>query len=394
MNIALFVDTYVPIKNGVVTSVLQLKEGLEKKGHNVTVITVEVPDYDEKDKNVFRLPSINAKLGQGTEYHLGIINQSAVTRFLRKREIELIHTHSEFTLGLSGKFAAKKLKVPHIHTTHTMWEEYRHYLWNGKLLSVGMMRKILKTFLKNVSVIIAPSVKAKKYYHNLMPLIPIVVINNGIDEKKFKASNITENEIQLLRKEFNLEINDKLLIFVGRIGKEKRVAELYESIVPVVTKNPDVKMIFVGDGPSLPELIKKTKELGLEKSFIFTGFVNWDIVYRLYSIADVFVTASLSEVHPMTLIEATMCGLSVIVRKDDSYLDLCVNGENGYLVESDEEITEKLNELVSDNGMMKKFSNSSLEISKSFTADNHVEKVEKLYKRMIGLYEQGLDFEE
>ena len=84
MNIAIFTDCYLPIKNGVVTSVLQLKEGLEKKGHNVLIITIEVPNYDETDKNIYRLPSIYSGLG---EQRFGIINQGAVNRFMKKKKI-------------------------------------------------------------------------------------------------------------------------------------------------------------------------------------------------------------------------------------------------------------------------------------------------------------------
>ncbi|OHD28085.1 MAG: hypothetical protein A2086_00790 [Spirochaetes bacterium GWD1_27_9] len=389
MNIALFTDCYLPIKNGVVTSVLQLKEGLEKRGHNVIIITVEVPNYDDTDLNVFRLPSIKA--GLGTEQRVGIINQGAVTRFLKKKKIDLIHTHTEFSLGYCGKRAAKKLKVPHVHTTHTMWEEYKHYILNGKLLSSGMVKRILRTYLNKVSMIIAPSVKAKKYHEQFLPHIPIEIINNGIDEGKFKASPITDQEIIDLRTKFGINKEEKILIFVGRIGKEKRVTELFDAVVPVIKNNDKVKMIFVGDGPALPELQKKAKDLNLEKSFIFTGFVNWNVVYRLYSISNVFLTTSLSEVHPMTLIEASMCSLAIIVRRDDSYLDLVENDVNGYLTDTEEEFTEKLTKLMNDNELLKKFCQTSFEISKRFTAENHVDKVEKLYQKVIEDYKAKND---
>lgn len=389
MNIALFSDCYVPIKNGVVTSILQLKEGLEKKGHNVIVITVEVPDYIDNDKNVFRLPSIHA--GLGSEQRFAFFNQGAINRFLKKKNIDIIHTHTEFSLGYCGKWAAKKLKIPHVHTTHTMWENYGHYLMNGKLLSAKMIQKIIKTYLKGTDAIIAPSIKAKKYYSNLIPHMPIHIIHNGIDMQKFKSASIRKNEIIQLRKEFGLKKNDKLLIFVGRIGREKRVKELFEAIVPVIKEDPQVKMIFVGEGPALDGLIKNATEMGLNKEFVFTGFVNWGLVYRLYSMSDIFVTASLSEVHPMTLIEAAMCDLPIIARKDDSYLDLVHNNMNGYLVDNDINITTKLIDLLNDKNKLKEFSKASFYVSQSFTAENHVNKVEKFYKKILELYPERMD---
>ena len=146
MNIAIFTDCYKPIKNGVVTSISQLKDGLEKRGHEVIIITVDVPNYEEKDENIFRLPSIKAGFGSGTEQRFGIFNQGAINRFLKKKNIQLIHTHTEFPIGYCGKWAAKKLKIPHIHTTHTMWEDYTHYLMNGKLIS----KKLQKSKVSNV----------------------------------------------------------------------------------------------------------------------------------------------------------------------------------------------------------------------------------------------------
>ena len=386
MNIAIFADAYLPVKNGVVTSISQLRDGLEKKGHKVMIITVEVPNYIENDNNIYRLPSIKAGLGTEQPFRLGFFLWGPVIRFLKKKDVDIIHTHSEFTLGLTGKTAAKKLKVPHIHTMHTMWEEYSHYILNGKLLTSGMIRRILKSFMKNAAVIVAPSIKAKNYCRKILPDIPVKVIHNGIDEYKFKSSVIRKNEIDSLRREFGIKTTDKLMIFVGRMGREKRVIELFDAIVPVIKSRPDVKMIYVGDGPQLKDLIKKAAELKMDKDFIFTGFVNWELVYRLYSIANIFVTASLSEVHPMTLIEATMCGLSVVARRDDSNGDMVFNDRNGYLVESESEMTEKLVKMINDNSMLQNFSHESLLISKNFTAETHVENMERLYKRVIELY--------
>lgn len=388
MNIAIFSDCYVPIKNGVVTSILQLKEGLEEKGHNVIILTPEVPNYKDKDKSIYRLPSVKA--GLGTEQRFAFFNQGPINRFLKKKNIELIHTHTEFSVGYSGKWAAKKLKIPHVHTTHTMWEEYNHYILNGRLFSKTMVRQIIKTYLKNVNVLVAPSIKAKNYYQELMPETPIIIVHNGIDEHKFKSSLIKKNEIAQLRKEFDLKKNEKIIIFVGRIGREKRVKELFNAVLPLIKEIPRTKMLFVGEGPALKDLIKEATKLHLHKEFVFTGFVNWELIHRLYSIAMVFTTASLSEVHPMTLIEATMCGLPIIARKDESYYDLVQDDINGYLVESDQELTLKLKELLNNSQKLKDFSKSSLYISHSYTAQTHVNKLENFYKKILELYPDRL----
>jgi 1,2-diacylglycerol 3-alpha-glucosyltransferase len=150
-------------------------------------------------------------------------------------------------------------------------------------------------------------------------------------------------------------------------------------------------MIFTGAGPLVDHISDSAKRLGLEKQVVFTGFVNWDLVYRLYSISDLFITASLSEVQPMTLIEASMCGMPMIVRRDDSYLDLVHNGKNGYIVDSDEEMTAKIKSLIHDDKKLKEFSDYSLKNSSKFTAENHVARMEKFYQEVLKSYPNKFD---
>ena len=145
---------------------------------------------------------------------------------------------------------------------------------------------------------------------------------------------------------------------------------------------------MVGDGPALKDLKSRAKEYKLEENYIFTGFVSWDTVHVLYSMSNIFVTLSLSEVHPMTLIEASMCGLPLVVRKDDSCLDLVENDVNGYLCETDEDVTKNIEKIIYDDHLLKKLSYASYEVSKRFTAENHVNQIENIYKKVIEDYKK------
>ncbi len=389
MNIALFLDCFAPMKNGVITSAMQLKEGLEKKGHHVVIATVHIKGYVNDDPNVIMFPLIPFDFGSKQGFGPAIVNMKKLLGFLKDNKIDLIHVHTEFSLGLAGRNAALKLKIPRITTTHTMWEQYTNYSFLLKLKT--LFRTYLRYYLKGTNVIVAPSIKAKKYDQMVVPKIPVQIVPNGIDMQKFKSASLTENDINDLRTKYGIKPNDKLLIFVGRIGPEKRVEELFNSVVPVIKKYPNVKMVYVGDGPSSGTLKEKAKSLGLENSFIFTGFISWDVVYRLYSIANIFVTSSLSEVHPMTLIEGAMCGLPSIARRDDSYLDLVHPRKNGYLVDTDEEMTEKIEKLINDEALSKEFSRNAFEISKLFTAETHVNRMEKLYRKVLEYYPDKLE---
>jgi len=384
MNIALFLDCYTPMKNGVITSALQLKEGLEKKGHHVVLVAVKTKGYVNNDPNVLLFPKLSFDFTSKQGFGLGLVNFMKLIKFLKKHKIKLIHTHTEFGLGLAGKYAAKKLKIPRIATSHTMWEEYGNY--SSLLKSKTLSRNFLKFYYKGVSAIVTPSIKSKNFNDKVVPEITKEIIPNGIDFEKIKNLKVNIKQIDELKKTNEIDKNDKILLFVGRLGAEKRVVELLNSIVPLLKKDKSIKMFFVGDGPESEKLWSIAKENHLRKQIIFTGFVNWEKLPKFYFMADIFLTASLSEVHPMTVIEANMYGLPIIARKDESFSGLVENNENGYLLDSDEKFAQSIEELLSDEKKLKRFGKCSLKIGEKFTLDKHIENIEVLYKDSIFKY--------
>lgn len=182
-----------------------------------------------------------------------------------------------------------------------------------------------------------------------------------------------------------------MLLFVGRIGEEKRVLELMQVCQNVIKKNPKIKMVFVGNGPAYEDMLKKGEQEIKAKSIIFTGFIEWTKVSEYYESADIFVTTSLSEMHSMTILEAQLSGLPIIVRRDESYLDSVFEGVNGYLTDSEEEMEKKILELAGDKEKIEAFGQKSLEITKRFSIETHVKKTIKVYEEVIKAYPGRID---
>lgn len=381
MNIGIFTDCYRPTKNGVVTSMVHLKEGLERRGHKVIILTVNTPQYDEQDPTVYRFPSV--PVYSGIEIRLGLVNQRTVNRIVQQERIDIIHTHTEFSLGWAAKRAARIMNLPLIHTAHTMYEDYRHYLFFGKLISAKMVQRVLKRFLSHYDTLVCPSIKIQKYVTSFMPSIRTVVIGNGVSKSRFQPDRLTREEQEHTRKTLGIHTSDKVMLYVGRMAKEKRVVELLNVLTPLLQENPQYKAVFVGYGPSYKHMINAAKKNNVQQQVIFTGYVNWEHIYKFYSIADVFVTASMSENHPMTLIEASMCGLPIVARRDESYVELIKDWYNGYLVDSDPQIAERVSVLFCDETKRRLFSQNGLIVSEKFTTEIHVEKLESLYQEVM-----------
>lgn len=388
MTIALFSDSYLPTKSGVVTVVLQLREQLIKLGHKVLLITVETTEeFHSDDPLVYQVHS--KPLGMGTDQFISLPFIPNLVKFLKKNNVELIHCHTEFGIGNAAVICAKTLKIPAICTTHTMWTEfYKHYIPMAKFISPNVIQKTMKIFYKRFNALIAVSSKARNLTKSkkMLPKMPSVIIPNAIDDSKFVQKHLTEQEKQEIRSKYGIKNTDVLLLFLGRLAEEKRVFELLTICKNVVKKCGNCKVMFVGNGPAYIGMTNIcTKEIS-EGKIIFTGFVEWEKVHNFYESADIFITASLSEMHSMTILEAELSSLPIVTRKDDSYIDSIFDNENGYLCNTDEEMEEKIIQLISDEVKRKKFGKKSLEITKNFTIEKYMQRTLFVYDEVIKKY--------
>jgi len=173
------------------------------------------------------------------------------------------------------------------------------------------------------------------------------------------------------------------VLYAGRIAREKRVLELLGALVPLLRAQPEVKVLFVGRGPLEAPLAAAAEGWAVGQQVVLAGGVAWEQMHRFYAVADLFATASLSEIQPMTLIEASLCGLPIVARRDQAYADLVRDGDNGYQVEGDGEIAGRIAELLGDEARRRTLAGNALALSAQFSAERHVAQLEALYRRLI-----------
>ena len=397
MNIALFSDSYLPTKSGIVTVVIQLRQILEQMGHHVVIVTVDAgPDGQvEDDPCVLRVPSLHSPVGD--DQYMGFPRRRRVIEFLKKNNIQIIHSHTEFFLGHMANVAGKKLKIPVIATTHTMWEDYyKYYLMLGKLIPRKVIRKVVQRIYKKFYAFINVSQKAHDYFRKpfILPKIPSAIIPNAIDAKHFAGEKATEQQKKELKNSLGIGENQKVILYVGRIVSEKRLDDLLDVVIRTVNKRANTKMVFVGSGDREEALRNKVKELGLSDKIIFTGFIDWHKLYIYYNIADVFVTVSLSEMHSMTILEALSQGVPVVCRKDTSFSDTVFHGIDGFFALSDKEVDDYLIKILNDSELGAKMGKEAFEVSQRFTLDIHGRRTVAFYEEVLKHYPNPVTPEE
>ncbi|MCR4940037.1 MAG: glycosyltransferase [Treponemataceae bacterium] len=384
MNIALFSDCYLPSKNGVVTVIEQLRESLTKQGHHVVVVTVKNEQETEEMPNIYRAVAVPAGMGMKDQF-FGFPWLPKVIKYLKRNNIELIHCHTEFTIGITGIQAAHRLHIPLVATMHTMWDDYyKFYLPAGKHIPLAFIQRLTLLFYNRFNAAVGVSTKAYNHLKKTLEArVPALIIPNAMDANKFSSSSVNENDKKNLREKLGIKDTDFVCLFVGRIGEEKRIYELIRASSRAVKQNNKIKLLFIGDGPAMVLCQESVEEKGIKDNVIFTGFLEWKELHSYYSIADLFMTASLSEMHSMTILESLITGLPIVARDDSSFYDTIHHGENGFLASTDDEITDYILKLASDKDLKEQFSKKSLELSRSYTPDLFVKKYLALYKYVL-----------
>lgn len=384
MNIALFSDSWLPTKSGIVTVVIQLKKILETLGHHVVVVTVKDSDVQFEDPLVFRVKSLPSPMGEGQ--YMGFPNRKEVIEFVKAHNVQIIHSHTEFFMGHSAIVTGQALNIPVIASTHTMWEDYyRYYIHGSALIPKRGVRKAVKHIYRKFYAFINVSKKAQDYFTEpfMLPHIPSAIIPNAIDTENFSLEHVTEGDKAALRAQLGILESDRVILYVGRVVEEKRVMELLEVIIRVVRARPQVKMLFVGDGGAEHDLRERVRAEGLSDHIIFTGFVDWFKLSLYYAISHIFVTVSLSEMHSMTVLEAIRLSLPVVCRRDTSFLDTVFHGKNGFFAETDEEMDDYLYKLIDNPSLCNEMAQCAYTISCGFSLRLHGLKSVAFYEEVL-----------
>ncbi|MCA9899292.1 MAG: glycosyltransferase [Ardenticatenaceae bacterium] len=318
MRIGMVTACYKPVINGVTRMVSLYKEHLEAAGHEVTIFTLGEPDPDD-EPGVVRSPGL--MLGD-YGYYISMRYSNKAQALLQ--EMDIIHCHHLF---MSVEMAHRYGRSPIVYTNHT-----RYDLYTGSFTSLpqpaadAIMRQVWPEFTDYADVVITPSASVRDVMLEFGVRRPIEVIENGVDLKPFHFPIAP-----LTKTDLGVPETAVLVTYVGRLSPEKDVDILLEQFAIAKDVVPNLHLMIIGKGPSQAELQNITKELGIAQSVLFTGAVAYENVGNYLAAADLFATASTTEVHPLTVIEAMAAGLPVVAVSSPGIVDTVESGHSGLL---------------------------------------------------------------
>jgi len=327
LRVAMFTDSAFPVMNGVSVSVDALIGELRNQGHSVHLFTARFPGYRDPDPNTYRFRALETPISKG--YPIAYPPFIRMLRKFRRHEFDVIHTHTPFMLGMVGLRWAESHDLPLVSTYHTLYDRYAHYF---RVLPYRYVRfriaKHTNFYYNRVDHVLTPSDASLKWLRRHSVSTPMTVVPTGI----MRGADIERAEA---RRSLGISPDSRILLYVGRLAKEKNLGLLLEAVADVFRTDSKARLWLVGDGPFRDECVARVRAAGIGDRVRFVGFVAREEVSRYYSAADLFVFPSITETQGLVVQEAMMHGLPAIVATGGGASASVVDGVNGFVVKNE-----------------------------------------------------------
>jgi 1,2-diacylglycerol 3-alpha-glucosyltransferase len=303
LRVGFFTEIYRPVVNGVVASVDGLAEGLRGRGHEVYCFAPRMPGFEKSESPVFRMPSLPLPT---TPYRLTLplVSRRNVNNIIKR--LSLVHVHSPFVTGWMGLRYARRYGMPLVYTYHTQLEAYAHYVPFEPNATRFAASQLTRTFANLVDAVVVPTPAMAARLRELGVSTRIEVVPSGIDVNRFGAG---QRDVEL-RARVGAGPDDRLILCVSRLAKEKNVQILLEALA--LAADPSLQLVVAGDGPDRDELEELARQLGVADRCCFLGVVARDQLPDLYASSDAFVMPSTTETQGLVQAEALAAGAHVI----------------------------------------------------------------------------------
>jgi len=382
MKIGIFTDSYRPYTSGVVRSIETFSHEYTRKGHQVYIFGPDAPfsqARSKREEGIYRFLSIPAPTF--SDYAIPIPVSPQLRSTIKKLKLDIIHVQSPFLLGRLGARMAKKFKIPLVFTFHTLYDQYVHYVPIARTTSRKVVQYISRDFCNRCNLVITPSSPIKSYLGRMGVNTPIQVVPTGLNLDEFKDTNP-----RWLHQNFSLQENERILLFVGRLGKEKNLVFLLKSLKKVMEKHQNTRLVLIGSGPQEAQLRKLCRDMNIKDRVVFTGLLSRDQIVHAYASADIFTFPSVTETQGLVIGEAKASGLPIVAINAFGTSDMIKHGEDGYLCKpSQDEFSSRIITLLDNPELYQEMHHKALEnsiyLSSSYCADKMINQYQKLIAR-------------
>jgi len=376
MKIGMMADTYKPYVSGITNYIDLNKRALEAAGHEVYVFTFGDMDHQDEELRVIRNPGLPLS---DTGFYLSLRYKTASKKLLQTMDV--VHVHHPFLSGRLAIAYCHPAQIPIVFTNHTRYDLYAQARMPlmPEEVSHGLLQAYMPDFCEEMDLVISPSNGMEKVLRKYGVENHIEVVPNGVDLTRFHEAK------PLARAEFGFTEEDILLVYAGRIAPEKNLEFLIQAFAGVSQVIPNVHLMIVGGGQKEheDEIKPIPNEYGIQDRVHFFGMIPYEQLPSYLAMCDVFVTASVTEVHPLSVIEAMGTGLPIMGIDSPGVGDSIVDGESGLLAKEDiASFTAKLTYLCLNRDLHHKFGAAARKASEQYSIERTIGIMLEHYTRL------------
>lgn len=386
MRILIANDQHWPMKSGVATAARTLAQGLASRGHEVLVVAPSQTGrgYEETDENYQIVRIRSFPLPFRKNLRVSVTYDREMRRILDEFQPDVVHVHTQLTVGLGILRAAVQRHIPVVATNHVMPD---NMIKNIKVLSPisrpvsYFISEYGSLLYRGAKRIIMPTESAVKLFNTTRIEAPAIAISNGINLDRFSPAKPSE---EIYRK-FNIPHGKPLITWIGRVDDEKHLHIMVQALGLLHWSRQDFHAVIVGAGNAEESLRELVDTLRLNDDVTFTGLVSDDDLIELHRSADMFVVPSPAELQCLAMLESMASGKPVIAVNAGALGELCLTDENGYLIDVDdvEAMAQAMVKLLDHPKRRKSFGKRSLEIAKTHDVKVVMPRFEELYEQVI-----------
>jgi glycosyltransferase involved in cell wall biosynthesis len=330
-----------------------------------------------EEPDVLRVPAVPAPTYPA--FSLPLPLGPGLVRQIAALELDVFHVQHPFLLGVTARRLARSLGRPVVFTYHTLYDKYAHYVPLPRPLVAARAVAWSTRFANTVDAVVAPSLGLAARLRAQGVRRPIEVVPTGVDLESFRPGDRAAARAAL-----GLAADIPLLLYVGRLDREKNLALLLEAFERVAAGHPTVELVLVGRGTWESALRRQAARLPSGSRVRFAGGVPHEAVVRYYQAADLFVFASTTETQGLAVLEAMAVGLPVVAVRASGVEDAVVDGVSGLLVAEDPGLcADAVLEVLNDPGLAAKLAAGGREAALTVAATALAGRLVALYRRLL-----------
>jgi glycosyltransferase involved in cell wall biosynthesis len=361
---------------GVPTAVETIRRDLEALGHEVVVVAPRMAGTADGERGVVRVPAVPAPTYP--DFALPMPLGPSLTRRLRALDLDVLHAHHPFLLGVSARRLARAAGRPFVFTYHTLYERYAHYVPLPHEMVARRAIRWSARFADTADLVIAPSHFIARRLRTLGVRRPIEVLPTGVDLDRFRPGDRAS-----ARRALGLGPDDRVLLYVGRLDREKNLEFLLDAVARA--RAPRTRLLLVGRGTQAAALRRVAAETGLGSRVEFRGGSPPTGLPAYYHAADAFVFASTSETQGLAVLEAMACGLPIVAVRASGIEEIVTDGVSGLLVPEDAAaLAGAVDQILADDHLGAKLGVGGREAASSFGSTALAEQLVAAYRRVRG----------